>query len=85
MMEECRKGFTFLHENRGITYIILSMSLLNFFSNLTYENILAPMLLARTNNNKQILGIVTSVLGIGGIIGGLLIVRKKNSLKTMLS
>lgn len=81
MMEECRKGLTFLHENRGITYIILSMSLLNFFSNLTYENILAPMLLARTNNNKQILGIVTSVLGIGGIIGGLLIITKKNSFK----
>lgn len=53
--------------------MILSMFLINFFSRLTYENIMSPMLLARTGGNEQIMGIVSSVLGIGGIAGGLLV------------
>ena len=39
------------------------------------------MLLARTNNNNEILGLVSSILGIGGIIGGLLVTGKKNGYK----
>ena len=81
VLDGCKEGFGFLKKNRGILYIILSMALLNFFSRLTYENILSPMLLARTNNNNEILGLVSSILGIGGIIGGLLVAGKKNGYK----
>lgn len=65
-------GVAFLKENRGIFYIMLTMSLLNFFSRLTYENILSPMLLARSGNMNA-MGIVNGILGVGGIIGGFLV------------
>lgn len=69
----CREGFAFLRENSLLMRIVLTMALLNFFSRLTYENILSPMLLARSNDDSMILGIVNAVIGIGGILGGIIV------------
>jgi MFS family permease len=80
----CKEGMTFLLQHKGIWYIIISMAFLNFLSRLTYENILSPMILARSGGNDNILGIVTGVLGLGGIVGGLmvsLVKLPKNNLK----
>jgi predicted MFS family arabinose efflux permease len=49
------------------------MAILNFFSNLTYENILSPMILSRSGGNNNALGIVSGVLGVGGILGGIIV------------
>ncbi len=49
------------------------MALLNFFSRLTYENILSPMILSRSGNNSVVLGVVNAVMGIGGIVGGIIV------------
>lgn len=68
-----REGITFLLQHKGIWYIIISMAFLNFFSRLTYENILTPMILARSYGNNNVLGIVSGILGIGGIAGGLIV------------
>lgn len=65
-------GWAYLLKNRGILYLMLSMAVLNFFSRLTYENILTPMLLSRSQNSTTA-GIVTGILGAGGIFGGLLV------------
>ena len=75
----CKEGFAFLKQNRGILLIILTMALLNFFSRLTYENILSPMILSRSGNDSVALGIVNAVMGIGGIIGGLIVSAGKFS------
>lgn len=69
----CTDGFSFLKDNKGILLIVLTMALLNFFSRLTYENILSPMILLRSGDNNIVLGIVNAVMGAGGIIGGLLV------------
>lgn len=69
----CTEGFRYLKGNRGIFMIIITMALLNFFSRLTYENILSPMILARSGNDSVILGIVNAVMGIGGIVGGIIV------------
>ena len=68
-----KDGIAFLKERKGLASMILSMCLINFLSRLTYENILSPMLLARTGGNEQLMGMVSSVLGMGGIAGGLLV------------
>lgn len=73
VLEGCREGFSFLHQNRGVFVIVLTMALLNFFSRLTYENILSPMILSRSGNNSIALGMVNAVMGIGGIIGGIVV------------
>ena len=57
----------------GLLYIMLTMALLNFFSRMTYENILSPMILARSGGNERTLGLVNAVLGAGGILGGILV------------
>ncbi|MBE5961901.1 MAG: MFS transporter [Lachnospiraceae bacterium] len=69
----CKLGFQFLHKNKGIWMIVLTMSVLNFFSRLTYENILPPMILARSGHNSIVLGIVNAMIGIGGIAGGVIV------------
>ena len=74
-------GFHFLKNETGILHIMLTMAVLNFFSRLTYENILSPMILSRSSGNNVVLGIVNACMGIGGIIGGLLVSIKKESKK----
>jgi DHA3 family macrolide efflux protein-like MFS transporter len=68
-----KEGISFLFSHKGIWYIIISMAVMNFFSRLTYENILSPMILARSNGNNNVLGLVSAILGVGGIIGGLIV------------
>lgn len=75
----CSEGFSYLRHNRGIFIIIITMALLNFFSRLTYENILSPMILARSANNSIVLGVVNAMMGIGGIIGGIIVATGKFS------
>lgn len=75
----CRDGFSFLRRNRGIFVVILTMALLNFFSRLTYENILSPMILSRSGNNSTVLGVVNAMMGIGGIVGGIIVSAGKLS------
>lgn len=73
MFAGCAEGFGYLKANRAIFMIIITMALLNFFSRLTYENILSPMILARSGNDSVVLGIVNAVMGIGGIAGGIIV------------
>lgn len=66
-------GFHFLRQHAILLYLIITMAVMNFFSRLTYENILSPMLLARSRDNAVVLSIVSMVLGLGGIAGGLVV------------
>lgn len=74
-----KEGLDFLKEHKGILNIMLTMAIVNFFSRLTYENILPPMLLARSGGNTFIYGFVSAVLGIGGIAGGIIVACGKFS------
>lgn len=73
------EGFAFLKKEKGILYIMLTMALINFFSRLTYENVLLPMILARSSGNSIALGAVNACMGIGGIVGGIIVSVKKES------
>ncbi len=71
------EGYLFLKKEKDILYLMFTMALINFFSRLTYENILSPMILARSSGNNLILGVVNACMGIGGIVGGILVSVKK--------
>lgn len=79
VFEGCLEGYRYLRENSGIFAIIITMALLNFFSRLTYENILSPMILARSGNSSIVLGVVNAVMGVGGIVGGIIVAAGKFS------
>ncbi len=68
-----KEGFYFLAQNRGIFMIVVTTAVLNFFSRLTYENILSPMILSRSGNSSMALGAVNAAIGIGGIAGGIIV------------
>lgn len=68
-----KEGFHFLTQNRGIFMIVITTAVLNFFSRLTYENILSPMILSRSGNSSMTLGAVNAAIGIGGIVGGIIV------------
>lgn len=71
------EGFAFLKKEKGILYMVLTMALINFFSRLTYENILSPMILSRSFGDSAALGAVNACMGAGGIAGGLIVSAKK--------
>lgn len=73
------EGFAFLKREKGIFYMMLTMALINFFSRLTYENILSPMILSRNSGDSVALGIVNACMGAGGIAGGIIVSVKKES------
>lgn len=73
------QGFSFLKNEKGILYMMLTMALINFFSRLTYENILSPMILSRSFGDSIVLGIVNACMGAGGIAGGIIVSIKKES------
>ena len=73
------EGFAFLKKEKGILYMMLTMALINFFSRLTYENILSPMILSRSSGDSIALGIVNACMGAGGIAGGIIVSVKKES------
>lgn len=70
-LDETRCGYRFLAGRQGLLWIIGSMCLMNFFSRITYENILPAMLLARSGHSEAVLAVVNLVIGAGGILGGL--------------
>lgn len=73
------EGLAFLKKEKGIFYMMLTMALINFFSRLTYENILSPMILARSSGDSVALGTVNACMGAGGIAGGVIVSVKKES------
>lgn len=71
-LQGCAEGFQFLRLHRGLWTIAVTMWVINFLSRLTYENILSPMLIARSGGTAAV-GVVNAVLGVGGVVGGLLV------------
>lgn len=70
-MADIREGLAFLRSRPVVLTLMVSMALLNFFSRISYENILSPMILSRSGS-KNVLGLVSGVLGLGGIVGGII-------------
>ncbi|MVB12695.1 Transmembrane secretion effector [Caprobacter fermentans] len=73
LLTDCREGFRFLVSRRGLLSLIFSMAVMNFFSNITYENILPAMILSRSGQNEMTLGVVSGLIGFGGVLGGLIV------------
>lgn len=82
-LDGAAEGWRFLWKNKGLLVMMLTMAAINFFSRLTYENILSPMILARSGENDIVLGMVNAAMGVGGIAGGILVAMKKETKNTI--
>ena len=75
---EIRFGFRYIFSRPGLKGILLIFAGINLAAGLTYMSILSPMILTRTNGDKMTLGIVQTIMGIGGISGGLILALWKS-------
>jgi MFS family permease len=65
------EGFQFLRKERGLVFLFAAFAGMNFFSSVTYENILPAMLFSRTGGNERVVGAVSAAVGLGGFAGSL--------------
>lgn len=72
LWKEAVFGFRFIFARRSLLGLQMVFMGGNFFASAAFA-VFTPMILARTGNNEQTLGLVQSVFGIGGVIGGLLL------------
>ena len=68
---ELKFGACYILERSGLRGLLLTFFLVNLFGTLTYFAVLSPMILARTGGSEVTLGLVRTVMGLGGIAGGL--------------
>jgi predicted MFS family arabinose efflux permease len=71
LLKESAYGFRYIFERKGLLSLLLIFLVANLIFSISYT-VLSPMILARTGNNEVTLGTVRSVLGLGGVVGGLL-------------
>jgi DHA3 family macrolide efflux protein-like MFS transporter len=70
MLEEMAYGFRYIFRRPSLLGLQTVFLVGNLFSALSFA-VLAPMILARTGNDKVIFGSVQSAGAIGGVVGGL--------------
>ncbi len=71
--KSCFSGLSFLREHRPIWKIILFFSFINLLASMAGNSIMPAMILARTGNNQVALGMVSSSIGIGALVGSVLV------------
>lgn len=77
ILTQASKGYIFLRKNKGLLNLIIGLSTINFIASFAFMSLLTPMILSRTFNNTQVLGLVKSAIVVGGIIGGIIVSTKR--------
>ena len=72
IFKQCIAGVKYIFYRKDILALIYFMGFINFIAGM-YNTALAPMILSRTGNNDIQLGIVTSSIGISGLLGSLIV------------
>jgi MFS transporter, DHA3 family, macrolide efflux protein len=70
---QMRFGFSYIWHRPGLRSLLFTFFMINLFGTLTYFAVHSPMILTRTGGNEIVLGTVRTVMGVGGIAGGLII------------
>ena len=73
LWREMRFGIDYIFHQAGLRNLTISFFMVNLFATLTYFAVLSPMILARSGGDETALGMVQTVMGIGGITGGILV------------
>ncbi len=72
IFKQCIAGIKYIFYRKDILALIYFMGFINFIAGM-YNTALAPMILSRTENNDIQLGVVTSSIGISGLLGSLIV------------
>jgi MFS transporter, DHA3 family, macrolide efflux protein len=72
LWREMKFGFSYIFSRKSLLGLQLLFMGGNFFWNVGFT-LIVPYILSRTNSDEGQLGLVQSVLGVGGVIGGLIL------------
>ncbi|GBC75953.1 Enterobactin exporter EntS [bacterium HR07] len=70
LLQESLYGFRYILQRPSLLGLQLTLMATNLLAAFAY-GVMSPMILARSENNAQVLGTVLSISGVGGVIGGL--------------
>lgn len=70
--QEVTFGFRYIGSSPGLLAMMIALSAFAFMNQLA-DVLYEPLILARTNSNAQILGMVVAASGIGGVTGSLIL------------
>lgn len=76
-IKSCFDGFYFLRQHKSIWKIIIFFSFINLLASMAGNSLMPAMILVRTNNNEIILGMVSSAIGVGALVGSILVTISK--------
>lgn len=68
-----KEGIDFVVGNRPILMLLFMYCILEFIGAISFDGMFTPLLLARTNNNETIVGIVSSFMALGCIVASVLL------------
>jgi len=68
--QEATFGLRYIASQRSLFAMVIAMSSFAFLNQIS-ETLYQPMILARTDDNSQILGTVVAASGVGGVVGGI--------------
>lgn len=68
-----KEGIYFISGNRPILMLLIMYCILEFIGAISFDGMFTPLLLARTNNNETIVGIVSSFMAIGCIVASVIL------------
>jgi len=70
LLQDMGAGFRYIGDRPGMLAVLVTAALFQFAHDIS-NAIHAPMVLARTGNNAQVLALVAAASGIGGVVGAL--------------
>lgn len=73
LRKEIIYGFKYIAHHPGLLGILLIFSGINLFAAITYFGVMPAMILARSQGDQVALGLIQSLLGVGGVVGGLVL------------
>lgn len=68
-----KEGIDFISGNRPILMLLIMYCILEFIGAISFDGMFTPLLLAKTNNNETIVGIVSSFMAIGCIVASVIL------------
>ncbi|MGB1286268.1 MAG: MFS transporter, partial [Aggregatilineales bacterium] len=66
-------GWRYIVQRPGLFWMMMFMLVVNLFASLTYFSVLPVLILERTGGDELALATVQSILGVGGVIGGIIL------------
>ena len=73
LLKSINEGISFMKHERGILLMLVLYSVLEFMGAVSFDSMYSPLLLARTNNNEMVVGIVSSFMAAGCLAASILI------------